>query len=207
MNITKFFLCFFLILAFFAHAASDEDDENDESYYILDFSVYKVNISTGPFAKKLDLSAQQKKYSAKWKDVMQTALLQPVNFAGHYSFYISRYAEIPEECGDDRWVCGWIIDKTNGKVVSELPLFNENTKYFSTVDNGTPSIELFDTIFYPNSSMLWVRGQNIPAEGKSGDSRCANTIYNFDSGLFTKLTSGECELDTGSDEDGNHYLP
>lgn len=171
------------------------------------FSDYPVNLFFGSFAEKINLSNQQKNYSMKWKELIQNALLRPVNFSGHYVIYISKKGELPEECGNDGWVCGWVIDKINGKVVSELPDFNGNTKYYSTIDNGTRSPDLFDAEFYVKSSMLWVRGQNIPKNGKGNEGRCANTAYNFKANTFIKLFSGKCEVDVGSDPDADHYLP
>lgn len=198
MKVIKIASFFYLSLFFSAYAISNE---------IPQFSDYPVNISSGPFAKKLSLSNQQKNYSSKWKNIMQGELLKAVNFSGHYTIYISKKGEFPEECGSNGWVCGWIIDKTNGKVVSELPSFNGNTKYFSTIENGTPSPDLFDVEFYANSSMLWIGGQNIPANGIQEEIRCANTAYNFRINLFIRLFSGKCEVDIGDDPNADHYLP
>lgn len=198
MKVNKKILFVFSVFVFPVFAAENNTPQ---------FSDYPVNLFFDSFAKKINLSKQQKSYSSKWKGLIQNALLRPANFSGHYVIYISQKGELPEECGNDGWVCGWIIDKINGKVVSELPYFNGNTKYYSTIDNGTPSPDLFDVEFYAKSSMLWVRGQNIPENGKVNESRCANTAYNFKKNIFIKLFSGKCEVDVGSDPNADHYLP
>lgn len=190
---------FMLLFIFLSVHAADNPPPN--------FSSHSVNISSGPFVKNVNFSKQQNSYSAKWKKLMQNAVLKPVNFSGYYVIYISTKGELPEECGDDGWVCGWIIDKLSGKVVSELPTFNGNTKYYSIIDYGTPSPDLFDAEFYAKSSMLWIRGQNIPAHGRTGDVRCANVAYDFKSDLFIKLFSGECEIDGSSVSNADHNLP
>lgn len=171
------------------------------------FKDYTVFISPGPFAKKIIFSNEQKNNSSKWKIIMQRELMKVVNFSGHYVVYISRKGEFPEECGNNGWVCGWIIDKNSGRVVSELPSFNGNTRYFSTIDNGTPSPDQFNIEFYAKSSMLWISGQNIPVNGSANEVRCANTAYNFNMDSFVKLFSGKCEVDTGNDVNADRYLP
>lgn len=196
VNKVFLFLCMFLFLT--AHAGVNTPPK---------FSSYPVNINHGTFVEKVNFSDRQEMYSEKWKKLMKNSILNPVNFSGHYVIYISKKGELPEECGDDGWVCGWIIDKINGKIVSELPAFNGNTKYYSIIDNGTPSPDLFDAEFYATSSMLWIRGQNIPANGKVGEDRCANVAYDFKSDLFIKLFSGECEIDVGSVPNADHNLP
>lgn len=196
VNKAFLFLCMFLFLT--AHA-----DVNTPP----NFSSYPVSLNQGAFVDDVNFSDQQEKYSEKWKKLMRKSILNPVNFSGHYVVYISKNGELPEECGDDGWVCGWIIDKINGKIISELPAFNGNTKYYSIIDNGTPSPDLFDAEFYSTSSMLWIRGQNIPANGKAGEERCANVAYDFKSDLFIKLFSGECEIDIGSISNVDHNLP
>lgn len=196
MKVNKVFL--FLCVFLTAHADVNTPPK---------FSNYPVNIKHGAFVEEVDFSDRQEMYSEKWKKLMRNSILNPVNFSGHYGIYISKNGELPEECGDDGWVCGWIIDKINGKKVSELPAFNGNTKYYSIIDNGTLSPDLFDAEFYATSSMLWIRGQNIPANGKAGEDRCANVAYDFKSDLFVKLFSGECEIELGSIPNADHNLP
>lgn len=112
--------------------------------------------------------------------------------------YLSWNGELPNECGDDRWVCGWILDKNTGEVISTLPEFNGNTAYFSYNDNGTPRPDEFSPIFYPNSSMLWITGTNVPAKG-NGNDECSIITYNFKENQFTPLLHAECEVDRGDD--------
>lgn len=198
MKVNKVFLFFPMFLLLIAHAEENTPPK---------FSSYPVNIEHSTFVEKVNFSDRQKMYSEKWKKLMRNSILKPVNFSGHYVIYISKLGELPEECGNDGWVCGWIIDKINGKVISELPAFNGNTKYYSIIDNGTPSPDLFDAEFYATSSMLWIRGQNIPANGKAGEDKCANVAYDFKSDLFIKLFSGNCEIDAGSASNADHILP
>jgi len=162
------------------------------------FKDFNIKQSIGPFAEVLVLNDKQKMFSDKWQQIMQREISNPVNFAGHYRLYLSWNGELPKECGDARWVCGWILDKKTGEVVSTLPEFNGNTAYFSYNDNGTPRPEEFQPIIYPDSTMLWIGGSNIPASGE-GDSRCANITYNFKDNRFILIASGECEFDHGDD--------
>lgn len=171
------------------------------------FSEFPTTVSSGPFVKKIALNAEQEHQSTKWKKYIQTELLKPVNFSGHYRLVISKDGVLPQDCGNDGWVCGWVIDKLTGKVNSELPEFNGNTKYYSTIENGTPSPDFFDLEYYPNSSMIWISGQNIPTENKQGEARCANSAYNFKDELFVKLVSSRCEIDVGDDSTAEPYLP
>lgn len=161
------------------------------------FSDYPVVVSKGPFAKKIALSTEQQNYTDKWKQTMLRELAKPVNFAGHYRLYLSWNGELPKECGDERWVCGWVIDKTSGEIVSELPEFNGNHAYFSYHSDGTPvPVELM-TEFYPKSSLIWIEGSNIPSSGKI-DNKCENIAYTFNNSKFiTVLDAGECEVDHG----------
>lgn len=185
---------FFSVIAFYSHADNDPQ-----------FSDFPATVSSGPFIKILSLNDKQD-HTEKWNEFIQSELLKPVNFSGHYRVAISKNGKLPQDCGNDGWVCGWIIDKLSGVVISELPEFNDNTKYFSTIDNGTPSPDLFDIEIYPNSSMIWISGQNTPKNKKDADVRCANTAYEFNNN-FIKLMSGRCEVDVGGDSNADHYLP
>lgn len=162
------------------------------------FGDFDIQKSSGPFAHALSLTDQQKMFSEKWQRIMQRELKKSVNFAGHYRVYLSWNGELPKECGDARWVCGWILDKHTGEIVSTLPEFNGNTSYFSYNDNGTPKPDEFAPIFYSDSTMLWIAGSNIPAKGE-GDDRCAIITYNFKSNKFIPVFRGECEVDHGDD--------
>lgn len=162
------------------------------------FSDYPTKISAGPFVKKLDLTQEQLQSSEKWKSFMQKELAEPVNFAGHYRVYISKNGQFLNECGNDGWACGWIIDKITGRIVSTLPLFNGNTKYHSTTDNGTPSPDAFDATYYSNSTLILIYGENNPP-GENENIKCANTLYNFKGDAFNKILSTECDIDHGDD--------
>lgn len=107
------------------------------------FSDFKVEKNTEPFTKVLFLTEKQKAFTNKWQLIMQHELSKPVNFSGHYQLSLSWNGELPKECGDDRWVCGWILDKKTGEVVSTLPELNGDTAYFSYNDNGTPRPDEF----------------------------------------------------------------
>lgn len=167
------------------------------------FNDHHIEISSGPFAKTLQLSAEQQHHSKKWQEIMRQELSKEVNFAGHYRLYLSKEGELPDECGGEEWICGWIIDKTTGSVVTELPVFNGNSSYYSTIDNGTPSPYLFLAEFHPDSNMLWVDGENIPKLKNhalsSGDKKCANNAYVFQQNKFSLLFSGECEMEDDHD--------
>lgn len=189
MKGSKFLLPFLFIYIPFVYPITQDN---------LEFSTYRVNISYGPFARKITLSAQQQKYSDDWKQFIQKGLLKSVNFSGHYIIVMSMNGEFQKECGSKGWVCGWIIDKTTGEIVSELPSFNGNTKYYSTIDNGTPSPDLFNMEFYPDSSMLWISGENTPSDKKSKTVKCANTSYSFSTKSFIRLFSGKCMMDIDS---------
>ncbi|AHE72705.1 hypothetical protein M942_06065 [Enterobacter ludwigii] len=168
------------------------------SYGSPQFDGYRVKVSAGPFAKNIVLSDMQHNYTEKWKTIMQKQLVEPVNFAGHYRLYLSWDGELPKDCGDGRWVCGWIIDKKTGEIVSELPEFNGNRVYYSYHDNGTPSPEIFSPGFYPVSTMLWMNGETIPKSG-NGDVKCNYIAYNFTDNKFTTLDIGdECEVKHGN---------
>ncbi|NHV08876.1 hypothetical protein G9X43_04860 [Cronobacter turicensis] len=129
---------------------------------------------------------------------MQKQLVEKVNFAGHYRLYISDHGEFPEDCGINSWVCGWIIDKEAGKVITEFPLFNGNTKYYSTIENNTPSPDPFLTEFYANINLIWVNGENIPAKKigriSPGGNKCSNNTYVFNGGIYSIVFRGNCAV-------------
>ena len=171
-------------------------------------SDYKVRVNNCPFVKTLEIPPKFIDYSEKWKQVMQQELQKEVNFAGHYRVHLSKNGELPKECGDRAWVCGWIIDKLTGEIVSQLPKFNNNTKYYAIISNGTRSPDQFSIEFYAISSLIWISGQNHPEHGKFGlNEHCANVAYEFKENKFIKIFSGLCERDTGEDQDAAHFLP
>lgn len=193
MEIKKYLL---ILLAFISLPSFANDDMAPE------FKNYQVNISNGSFANRLIITEEQKKHSNSWVQIMQNELRKKANFAGHYRLYLSQKGELPVDCGPNGWVCGWVIDKTTGSVISELPIFNGNSNYYSTIDNGTPSPDLFSIEFYPNSNLIWLNGENIPKSKLDNisfeDKKCANNAYVFKSNKFTISFVGECEIDYGS---------
>lgn len=191
----------FIILIGCALNAFSEDKQSPR------FSDFSVKVSSGPFVDKIDFTESQKSFSTNWKGLIKRELVKPVNFSGHYRLVLSKDGMLPKECGVKGWVCGWIIDKMTGGVVSSLPQFNGNAKYYSTIDNGTPSPDDFSIEYYPNSSMVWVSGQNIPENGDVKQIKCANTAYQYIDDDFKFLVSSRCEIDVGDDKDADKYLP
>ncbi|WP_133115976.1 hypothetical protein [Cronobacter sakazakii] len=145
MKSSKILATIFLTISFFILAGEVK---------VPNFSEYTVQPSKGSFAKKINLTSEQQAKSNDWKKTMQKQLVEKVNFAVHYRLYISDRGELPEDCGINGWVCGWVIDKETGRVITELPLFNGNTKYHSTIENNTPSPNPFFTEFYANSNLI-----------------------------------------------------
>ncbi|ELY5826225.1 hypothetical protein ACMSZW_003292 [Cronobacter turicensis] len=161
------------------------------------FSDYSVTISSGPFTENIVLASKQQHFTDKWKHIMQRELVKKVNFAGHYRLYLSWNGELPQECGDERWVCGWVIDKTTGKIVSELQQFNGNTHYRPYHDNGTPVPEAFEPAFHPQSTMLWINGNTAPSSNLN-NLKCEYRIYNFKENIFSLIDHGyPCDIDYG----------
>ncbi|WP_105739321.1 hypothetical protein [Cronobacter dublinensis] len=170
-----------------------------DKIYLPHFKDYPVELSSGPFASTLKLTSKQQLFSKVWRDKIFSELNKGVNFAGHYRLYVSRGGEFKKECGDKGWVCGWVIDKISGMVVSELPEFNQNTAYFSIIDNGTPSPDLFYIEFYPNRTMIVIGGQNTPKKilghFSYDDIKCAYSTYNYSERKFLILSSIGCKDD------------
>ncbi|MDK1229375.1 hypothetical protein [Cronobacter turicensis] len=178
---------FMMLFAFFSKANEIHPPQ---------FSDFPVKISVGPFEKKLKPNDIYRTGSDRWRSSMQQQLLKPVNYAGHYRIYISKPGEFLKDCGDDGWVCGWVIDKKTGYIVSTLPMFNGNFKYYSTIDNGTPSPDDFAAVFYPNSTMLLIYGATKPLDGRGGI-KCQNILYYIKESDFMKLFASECDIDKG----------
>ncbi|EOL8944279.1 hypothetical protein ACM91X_001377 [Cronobacter dublinensis] len=159
------------------------------------FSDFSVAISSGPFTEHIVLASDQQHFTDKWKHIMQRELVKKVNFAGYYRLYLSWNGELPQECGDERWVCGWVIDKKTGKIISELPEFNGNTHYRPYHDNGTPVPEAFEPAFYPQSTMLWINGNTAPSSNLN-NLKCEYRIYNFKGNIFSLIDNGyPCNID------------
>jgi len=185
----------FLLISFICFSTFANDGKVPE------FKEHNVLLSHGPFASKIIFTSEQLEKSSDWKKIMQNQLRKEVNFAGQYRIYISKKGELPKDCGINGWICGWIVDKITGSVISELPLFNGNTKYYSTIDNGTPSPDPFSAEYYPNSNLIWISGENIPSSKVGnislGDKKCSNSAYLFENHLFRRIFQGECEIDNG----------
>lgn len=152
------------------------------------FSDFIVEVSNGPFAKKIVLSKTQEGYSNFWKLEIDNQLKKPINFSGHYILYTS-YGGHGAECKSEGWVCGWLIDKLTGKIVSELPKDdNGSSVYASLSDNGTPIGLPFEVDSYKDSSMIAIIGQSIPISNPEDDtSVCKSVIFNFTGVKFVKL--------------------
>lgn len=166
---------------------------------------YHVKENHGPYAKKVILSDMQNSYSSNWKHIMQSELLEPVNFAGHYRLYVDYGENLPNECDSARPLCGWIIDKITGKVVSKLPEFisTENDMshpsvaqgcavYSSEDDNAPPSTGAASNFpfFYRNSTLLWMNGSLLPASNPNDD-KCEYQIYNLEGNKFQIIGKGD----------------
>lgn len=162
------------------------------------FSDYQTKVSTGPFAKKIILSNQQKEFSPNWKKAVQSELNKPVNFAGHYRLY-TNFGGQGKECFRDSWVCGWVIDKFSGEIVSNLPKDDDGSDiYAGTGDNGTPVGIPFEIDAYKDSSMVVITGQAIPASKDPHDNPiCKSAVFKFDNNKFIKLTESVdgCKID------------
>lgn len=166
---------------------------------------YKIKVSHEPFTKDLSLSSVQQGYSSKWKHIMLQQLAEQVNYAGHYRLYFDYGDDLPNECGAGRPLCGWVIDKITGQVVSELPEFisNENDMRHPNIVKGCvvyspedeneppPSGTMADfPIFYLDSTLLWMNGTLSPASNPNDD-KCEYQIYNFKADKFQRVGNGD----------------
>lgn len=144
-----------------------------------------VDVSNGPFTKELVLRDSQNGFSPWWKENVEVELSKPVNFAGKYRLFVSPGGH-GKECPHDYWVCGWVIDKTTGEVVSTLPTSPEGGNcYAESVDNGTSDGLKFNVIAYADHTSLTIIGRavNVPLRDADGDflvPECRSIKYNFD---------------------------
>ncbi|MTH48293.1 hypothetical protein [Intestinirhabdus alba] len=152
------------------------------------FSDYQVPVSQGPFEEKLHLTKLQGKYSLYWKNKTQEQLTRSVNFAGHYRIY-TIFGGHGEECKNDNWVCGWVLDKQTGKVVATLPADDNGSSIYADIaDNGTPTGLPFQMDAFKNSSMIAITGQSIPAMNKTEEAPvCKTVIFNFNGNKYIRL--------------------
>ncbi len=153
------------------------------------FSDYQVEVSKGPFRKKIFINKEQEGYSAHWKRNMQKQLNSPINYAGHFRIY-TQFGGHGKECLRDYWVCGWVIDKLTGKIVATLPVDDNGSNHYAGVaDNGTPVGLPFEMDAYRNSSMIAITGQSIPLKkGMDDSSFCKTALFDFKSNKYIKLT-------------------
>ncbi|XTZ37673.1 hypothetical protein ACQYRI_17170 [Salmonella enterica] len=151
-----------------------------------------VHVSEGPFAKIISFNSEQDAYSNWWKKEVSEQLNKPVNFSGHYRLYVTSGGH-GAECLHDYWVCGWVIDKLTGKVVSTLPHSPEGgNSYVEAVDNGTPAGLKFKYIAHANSAELTIQGRaaNAPLQSVNENfeiPECRLITYKFNGVGFDTL--------------------
>lgn len=161
-----------------------------EDKMLPEFSHYPATVTSGPFSQTLVLTNEQIKYSAHWKKTMQQQLVKPVNFAGHYRFFATD-AYQGDEC--QHGICGWVLDKSTGNVVSNLPESNGSDSYGAVGDNGTPIGEPFETKTQSDSLLLILTGQAIPKELKHDNdgvpitNPCETNYYKFENNKFIRI--------------------
>ncbi|AHE72818.1 hypothetical protein M942_09325 [Enterobacter ludwigii] len=166
---------------------------------------YKIKVSRGPFANVLHLSNEQNGYTSKWKHIMQQQLASEVNYAGHYRVYVDYGDNLPNECGADAPLCGWVIDKITGMIVSKLPVFisNENDMSHPSLAQGCavyspedendpppPGAMADFPFFYRDSTLLWMNGTSLRAPNPNND-KCEYKIYNFKNNEFKVIGDGD----------------
>lgn len=160
-----------------------------------------VIVSKGPFAQLVSLNSEQEAYSSWWKKQINSQLNKPVNFAGHYRLFVTSGGH-GSECLRDYWVCGWVIDKLTGKVVTTLPKSPEGgNSYVEAVDDGTPTGLKFKYTAKESSAELTIQGRaaNAPLQRENGDfviPECRLITYRFDGSNFNTLNevSNGCSL-------------
>jgi len=162
------------------------------------FSGFQINVSTGSFAANMHFEREQQLYSQTWKQSIQHELNKPVNFAGHYRIYTTVGGH-GNECQNEAWVCGWIIDKFTGEIVSRLPKDTNGSSVYANVgNNGTPVGYPFKIDAYKDSTMVVITGQSIPFyRGMNDNPMCKSAVYNFKNNKFEKLveSSDGCKID------------
>jgi len=162
------------------------------------FSDYQTMVGKGPFAKKIIIGSREKSFSSNWQKKVQEELKKPVNFAGHYRLYTT-FGGQGIECSKEGWLCGWVIDKNSGKIVSQLPKDERGSNIYASIgDNGTPVGHPFEIDAYKDSTMVIVTGQVIPESKNSNDDPiCKTAIFNFINNEFVKLTESPdgCKID------------
>lgn len=151
-----------------------------------------VGVSNESFTKELVLSDVQNDFSPWWKENVKAELSKPVNFAGKYRLFVSPGGH-GKECLHDYWICGWVIDKTTGEVVSTLPTSPEGgNSYAEAVDNGTSDGLKFKVIFSKDRTSLTITGRavNAPLRDANGEfsvPECRTIKYNFDGKKYSMI--------------------
>lgn len=181
-----------MLLSFGAYS---QDSSNPQ------FSDYLVPVSNGPFERNIHFNKEQENYSSQWKNAVEEELKKPVNFAGHFRIYTA-FGGQGKECLRDNWVCGWVIDKTTGEVVSTLPTSPEGgNSYAEAVDNGTSDGLKFKVIASKDRTSLTITGRavNAPLRDANGDfsvPECRSIKYNFDGKEYTIIKEDDngCNL-------------
>ena len=153
---------------------------------------FHIKTSNGPFANELILTEEQEGFSSWWKSNIKSQLGKSVNFAGHYRLFVSKGGH-GKECIHDYWICGWVIDKFTGKVVSTLPRSPEGgDNYAEAVDNGTSTGLKFKFVSKEDSTVLTIQGRavNTPLRDDQGNMiipKCRSIKYNFNGNGFDKI--------------------
>lgn len=161
------------------------------------FSEYPTPVVSGPFAKNLILNDAQKGYSRHLKNTLQKELNLPVNFAGHHRLYIAYDGGHEEECGFKRGVCGWVIDKLTGRIVTTLPSMFGNKIYSPYIINNTPVPPPFYDLFRKNSALLVIVAQVMPKPrqyNENGDfieGKCGASYHYLDKDSFKRILENE----------------
>lgn len=181
-KMTLFKSVFIIIFTTHAIVSLANDQSNPQ------FSDFQSTVSLGPFANEIHLTSKQETYSASWKNSVRSELVEPANLAGHYRIFTLPGGK-GIECLNEAWVCGWVIDKITGRIVSELPKDNNGSDIYASIgDNGTPVGYPFELDTYNDSSMIIITGQAIPLSKKENDNPiCKSMVYNFSEGKFDKL--------------------
>lgn len=162
---------------------------------------YPVSVSSAPFSNVLILTNEQKGYSERWKKNAREELSKPVNFAGKYRLFT--YTGISEKECPGGGVCGWVIDKTSGQIVSELPATGDSHVYNQVGDNGTPTGIDFRALFNSNSLLFSLTAQTMPKEisfdnnGEPTGSPCETNYYKFENNKFIRVFEDKngCHVD------------
>lgn len=192
----KFFLliCFSLLSSFAASVQAGVQ-------MLPTFADYSVAVSIGPFSKSLVLTNEQRAFSDRWIETAKKELNEKVNFAGHYRFF--SYDGINgKECSNGG-VCGWVIDKISGQVISELPAVGDSNIYNQVGDNGTPTGIDFNASFKKNSLLFSLTAQTIPKKiatdnnGYPTRPPCETNYYKFENDKFINVFEDKngCNVD------------